>query len=220
MSEELLEKDVSEISEVTEEVTADTVDDMSEEKKRRSLWVIVPIIVALVVGIGTLAVMGLRALGIINPYERDYIDVTGRTAAQIAKDKNYKYEKFLKEYGLPDDMPKNTSERAVFYNIPVKKYVEKTPGIESFEQLKESMGWDDSITEDTTMGDALDATKLSFYVGDEQLERFKALYELSDEVTGDTLYGDVRNIVDAKEKEFHDAQAAQTAVPTEEVTEQ
>ena len=121
MSEELLENDVSEISEVVEEVTEETVDDMSEEKKRRSLWVIVPIIVALVVGVGTLTVMGLRAVGIINPYERDYIDVTGRTAAQIAKDKNYKYEKFLKEYGLPGDMPKSTSERAVFYNIPVKK---------------------------------------------------------------------------------------------------
>ena len=210
MSEETLEKqEAVEISEDTETV----------EKEKRSLWVLVPIIVAIVVAVGALAVMGLRAIGVINPYERDYIDVTGRTAAQIAKEKNYKYEKFLKDYGLPEDLPKNTSERAMFYNIPVKKYVEKTPGIESFEALKESMGWDDSVTEDMTIGDALDITKLSYYVGEEQLERFKALYELPDEVTGDTLYGEVRNVVDAKEKEFREAEALATPTPTAEVQE-
>ena len=217
MSEELLEEQVAvevseehynaDVSEMTEEVF--------EEKKRRSLWVMVPVIIVLVVAIGALAVMGLRALGIINPYEKDYIDVTGKTAADIAKEKNYKYEKFLKEYGLPSDMPKNTSERAVYYNIPVKKYVEKTPGVESFEQLKAEMGWDDTITEETTMGDALDVTKLSYYVGDEQLERFKALYGLSDEVTGDTLYGEVRNIVDTKEQEFYQAELAEAAAQAE-----
>lgn len=218
MSEDILEKqEIAETVEEQENITAtETEDDISEEKNRRSLWIMVPVIVALVVAVGALAVMGLRALGVINPYEKDYIDVTGRTAADIAKEKSYKYEKFLKEYGLPDDMPKSTSERAVYYNIPVKKYVEKTPGVESFEQLKADMGWDDTITEDTTMGEALDVTKLSYYVGDDQLERFKALYELSEEVTGDTLYGEVRNIVDTKEKEFRQAEAAAaTEIPAE-----
>lgn len=220
MSEEILEKqEIAESVEEQENVVPETEEDIAEEKSRRSLWIVVPVIVALVVAIGTLAVMGLRALGVINPYEKDYIDVTGRTAADIAKEKNYKYEKFLKEYSLPDDMPKSTSERAVYYNIPVKKYVEKTPGVESFEQLKADMGWDDTITEDTTMGDALDVTKLSYYVGDDQLERFKALYELSEEVTGDTLYGEVRNIVDTKEKEFRQAEAAAaTEIPAETAT--
>lgn len=217
MSEELLEK--QEIAEEAVEqenvVVPETEEEISEEKSKRSLWIVVPIIVAVVVAVGALAVMGLRAMGVINPYEKDYIDVTGRTAADIAKEKNYKYEKFLKEYGLPDDMPKSTSERAVFYNIPVKKYVEKTPGIESFEQLKADMGWDDTITEDTTMGEALDVTKLSYYVGEEQLERFKALYGLSDEVTGDTLYGEVRNIVDTKEQEFYQAELAQAQAEAE-----
>lgn len=214
MSEEILEEvkqaETEEVCEVNEEI-------VPEEKGKRSLWFIVVIAVLIVVAVGALTVTGLRAMGIINPYEKDYIDVTGRTAADIAKDKSYKYSKFLKEYGLPEDMPKSTSERAVYYNIPVKKFVEKTPGIESFEQLKADMGWDDSITEDTTMGDALDVTKLKYYVGEEQLERFKALYELSDDVTGETLYGEVRNIVDTKEKEFHIAeqQAAEEAAAAE-----
>lgn len=190
---------------------------LDEPKKQRTLWIVIPLALVLVAVIGFGVVAALRFTGVINPYEKDYIDITGRTAADIAKSKNYKYEKFLKEYGLPEDMPKSTFERAVFYNIPVRKYVEKTPGIESFEQLKTEMGWDDTITEDTTMGDALDNTKLSYYVGEEQLERFKALYGLDETVTGDTLYGEVRNIVDSKEKEFRQTiyKETPTPVPTE-----
>ena len=102
-------------------------------------------------------------------------------------------------------MPKSTSERAVFYNIPVGILVKKSTNIGTFEQLQEDMGWGDEITPQTTIGDALDITPLSKYVGDEQLERFKSLYELADDVTGETLYGEVRNIVDSKEKEFREA---------------
>ena len=143
--------------------------------------------------------------GIINPYEADYVDVTGRTALDIARDKGMEFDEFLKAYGLPEDMPKRTSERAVYYNVPVGKLVEKNASLGSFEELKESMGWDDTVTESTTMGEALDKTKLSYYVGDEQLQRFKSLYELPETVTGDTLYGEVRNIIDAKDKEFYEA---------------
>lgn len=200
MNEELLEEKRTDSVSDTEIICEENE---KEERKKNSLWVMLCVIVVAVVAIGALAVIALRTFGIINPYEKDYIDVTGRTAADIAKDKSYKYEKFLKEYGLPEDMPKNTSERAVYYNIPVRKYVEKTPGTDSFEQLKAEMGWDDSVTEDMTMGEALDITKLKYYVGEEQLERFKALYELPDEVNGETLYGEVRNLVDAKEKEFY-----------------
>lgn len=210
MSEETLVK--AEETEVLAEVSENA--EPSAKPSKRPLWILVLISVAVVALVGTLTVMALRTLGIINPYEKDYIDVTGRTAGDVAKEKHYKYEKFLKEYGLPEDMPKNTSERAVFYNIPVKKFIEKTPGVESFEQLKADMGWDDTITEDTTMGNALDVTKLSYYVGDEQLERFKALYGLSDDVTGETLYGEIRNIVDAKDKEFREAQLAEQAEET------
>ena len=214
MSEEILEK-INDTEEICETVPDEAITEGI--KKRRPLAIIIPIVLVLAVAIGGLVVALLRYTGVINPYERVYIDITGRTAADVAKSKNYKYEKFLKEYGLPEDMPKSTSERAVFYNIPVRKYVEKTPGIESFEQLKTEMGWDDTITEDTTMGDALDNTKLSYYVGEEQLERFKALYGLDETVTGDTLYGEVRNIVDSKEKEFRQTiyKETPTPVPTE-----
>lgn len=176
--------------------------------KKKKTWV--------KIGVGALVVLiaavvlsrVLLVTGIINPYEKDYIDVTGKTAEDIAKEKGMDYDKFLKAYGLPEDMSRKTFERAVYYNIPLRIVVKQTESIESFAELKASMGWDDSITEDTTLGDALDKTTLSNYVGDEQLERFKSLYELSDEVTGETLYGEVRNLVDAKEKEFREAEKA------------
>lgn len=187
------------------EAEKNTETEINSGKRRISWKILVPVLVAVVFAVGIGVSKLLFITGVINPYEKDYVDVTGRTAADIAKSKNMKYDKFLKEYGLPEDMPKNTFERAVYYNIPVGKFVEKTPGIESFESLKVSMGWDDSITEATAMGDALDNTKLYNYVGEFSLERFKVLYELPDSVTGDTLYGEIRNIVDEKDKEFREA---------------
>lgn len=178
----------------------------ASERKKLSWKVLVPVIAVIVLAMGIGASKILYVTGIINPYEKDYIDVTGRTAVELAKSKNMQYDKFLKEYGLPEDLPKSTSERAVYYNIPVGVFVKKTPGVESFEELKADMGWDNSITEDTTMGEALDQTKLHYYVGEESFERFKALYELPDSVTEDTLYGEIRNIVDAKDKEFREAE--------------
>lgn len=171
--------------------------------RRRLIKVIIVAIIVFAVGIFASKLMFIT--GIINPYEADYVDVTGRTALDIARDKGMEFDEFLKAYGLPEDMPKRTSERAVYYNVPVGKLVEKNASLGSFEELKESMGWDDTVTESTTMGDALDKTKLSYYVGDEQLQRFKSLYELPETVTGDTLYGEVRNIIDAKDKEFYEA---------------
>ncbi len=178
--------------------------------KKRKTWIKIAIGAVAVLVFGFATSYFLHATGIINPYEEDYVDVTGKTAEDIAREKGMSFDSFLKSYGLPEDMPKSTSERAVFYNIPVGILVKKSTNIGTFEQLKEDMGWGDEITPETTIGDALDITPLSKYVGDEQLERFKSLYELADDVTGETLYGEVRNIVDSKEKEFREAGNAET----------
>lgn len=181
-----------------------TLADGDTDNKRR--MPLTAAVAAAVLAVGVAASILLFNSGIVNPYEGDYVDVTGRTAADLAKSKNLSYSDFLKEYGLPEDMPKRTSERAVYYNIPVGKFVEKNKNIGTFEELKEQMGWDDTVTPETTIGDALDNTTLSNYVGDEQLERFKSLYELGDDVTGDTLYGEVRNTVDAMEKQMRESE--------------
>lgn len=173
--------------------------------KKKKTWIKIGVGAALVLVMGVAVAQLLAFFGFVNPYESDYVDVTGKTAEELAQEKGMEYDAFLKAYGLPEDMPKSTFERAVFYNIPVGVIVEKNGTLGTFDELKKDMGWGDEITPETALGDALDVTTLSNYVGDEQLERFKSLYELSDDVTGDTFYGEVRNIVDSKEKEFREA---------------
>ncbi len=173
--------------------------------KTKKFWIKLAIVAVIVLVGGFLITRYMSYSGIINPYEHDYIDVTGKTAEDIAKEKGMEYNQFLKHYGLPEDMPRSTHERAVFYNIPVGVVVERSANVGTFDKLKAEMGWGDEITESTTIGEALDITTLSAYVGEEQLQRFKSLYELPDDVTGDTLYGEVRNLVDSKEKDFREA---------------
>ena len=54
-------------------------------------------------------------------------------------------------------------------------------------------------------------------VGEDQLEAFKAEYGLDDSVTADTLWGEIRNIVDMKLKEQTEAEkaASEEEAPTE-----
>lgn len=196
MSEEMLN---------TESHTADKELQGKRSDKSLTRWIVIALISVAAILFGVFIAKPLFISGVANPYEKDYIDVTGRTAADLAEEKGMEYDKFLAEYGLPADMPKSTSERAVYYNIPVGVMVEKMADVKTFDELKELMGWGDEITESTTMGDALDVTKLSYYVGEDQLDKFKSLYGLSDAVTGDTLYSQVRNIVDAKDKEYTEA---------------
>lgn len=197
--------------EILENAPGETVETpQNEGEKKKNIIKIVAIcaISVAVIMIGIFVTRPLFNSGIANPYEKDYIDVTGKTAEDLAKEKGLDYDEFLSEYGLPKDLPKSTSERAVYYNIPVGVMVKKTADVSTFEELRGMMGWNDptvgsdKITEETTMGDALDITRLSYYVGDEQLDKFKSIYGLSEAVTGDTLYGQVRNIVDSKDKEF------------------
>lgn len=177
--------------------------------KKKKSWIKIAIGAAIVLVCGIVISRIMSDVGVINPYEADYIDVTGRTAEELAIAKGMDYDEFLRTYRLPEDMPKTTFERAVYYNIPVGVFVERNGTLGTFEDLKADMGWGDDITVDTPLGKALDKTTLSKYVGDEQLERFKTLYDLPDDVTGDTLYGEVRNIVDSKEKEFREAEESQ-----------
>ena len=152
-----------------------------------------------------------------NPYTKDYIDVDGISIGEIADQMGMELSDFLAYYDLPEDMPESTPEKAAFYTIPAGKYAEMNRM--EFSELKDLLGWGDDITEDTTIGDALDQTKLSNYVGDENLEAFKEEYGLGDDITGDTLWGEVRNIVDQKQKEEYEAAQNPTEEPTEEASE-
>ena len=146
--------------------------------------------------------------GVINPFEKGYIDISGVTLEELANESGYSLKEYKKMNGLPWYMPKSTNENAVKNNIKIKATLAQGGG--EFKELKAYYGWDDSITENTTVGKALGTTKISVILGvsemdketaNKALDSVKEIYGLGDEVTLDTPYGDVREIIDAKTRE-------------------
>ena len=134
-----------------------------------------------------------------NPYnEMGYIDVTGKTIAEIAAESGMRVSEFLSQYGLPADMPNTTSETAAFYMMPVS-VVANLYGI-GFDELKDELGFSDYITADTPWGVAEGGLTLGSYLGEDALDGFKAKYGFGDEITSATKWRDVRNTVDAAAK--------------------
>lgn len=186
-------------------------------KKKSHLRTIIIIVAAVVVVAAAAIVFALNMNRWFNPYTKDYVDVDGITIGEVADMNGMELSEFLEYYDLPEDMPASTPEKAAFYNIPAGKYAEMY-GM-TFDDLATQLGWDSSITEETTIGDALDKTTLGMYVGEENLESFKQEYGLDDSVTADTLWGEVRNIVDTRIKEEYEASQNATEEPSEEATE-
>ncbi len=132
---------------------------------------------------------------IFNKYNKAvYVDVSGRTVAEVAESAGMDLKDFLDSYGLPADMPGNTSESAAYYAIPCSRMA--TMYGMDFESLKSTLELPDTITEDTPWGEAEGEARLSVYVGEDNLAAFKEQYGLGDEVTGDTQWKEIRNIVD------------------------
>ena len=222
---EVTSEEVAEIpsEEVTEEITEEVVEEVTSEedseniedtevspieepvsKSSGKVLAIVGAAVALVVVVAAC----LWYFGIINPYEKGYVDVSGKNIAQAADESGYTLSEYKKMNGLPFMMSKYTNENAASNNVKLKAIIERSGN--SLDEFKEQYGWDDSITENTTVGDALGATKLSVLLGadsaDEEtakqiLEQFKGYYEFDENVTLDTLYRDVRNKMDEKTRQ-------------------
>lgn len=179
--------------------------------------------------IGAIAVLVVAAIivlavifmpRIFNKYNRaGYVDVSGRTIAEVAESAGLSLEDFLDSYGLPSDMPANTSESAAYYNIPMSRMAAMY-GMD-FDTLKSTLELPDTITEDTTWGEAEGEARLSVYVGEDNLESFKEQYNLGDEITGDTQWKEIRNIVDEFNRQQRiDAEKAEQEAAEESETEE
>ncbi len=132
-------------------------------------------------------------------YSAKYIDVTGRTVADIAAEEGLELADFLKEYGLPSDLPADTSESETYNTIPCGVMARRHET--TFEDIKKEFDFPDEVTEDTPWGEAIDGVTLGNYIGEEQLDDFKQYYGFGDEVTADTLWSEVRRTVDEKSRE-------------------
>lgn len=212
-AEEIVEGEAFE--EAAEEVTAE--EETTEEaavpaKKKGGAGKAIAIAVVAVLVIAAV-VFGVVKYINRNPYnEMGYINVSGRTLEDVYVQAGYdSLDEFLADYGLPADMPADTEEAAAYYNIPAGKIAEMY-GMD-IDTLKQLLGLGDEVTEDTTWGDAEGKATLAKYVGEDNLESFKAEYGLGDEVTADTLWSEVRNAVD--EKTLKDQKEAEKAAKEE-----
>ncbi len=220
-AEEVLEETFDEVFE-DEDIIVDAeeiVDFANEVKTKGGAGKVVAIIVVIV------AILAAAGFGVFkyltrNPYnEMGYVNVSGRTVEEVATSVGMTLDEFLADYGLPADMPADTEEAAAFYNIPVSKIAEMY-GMD-MATIKEMLGLGDDITENTPWGEAEGKSPLKKYVGEENLESFKAEYGLGEDVTGETLWGEVRNIVDQKtlEKQQAEMEAEDAAAEGEDALE-
>ncbi len=177
----------------TEETPVET--EVSETAETEDIIVAAVIVVAIVV---VLAVKFGPSM--FNKYNRlGYVDVSGRTVAQVAEEQGMDVDEFLEQFDLPSDMPGNTTESAAYNCIPVSKMAEMY-GMD-FNTIKEVLKFPDDVDEDTAWGDAIGQVKLGDYVGEDNLAEFKETYGFGDDITADTLWKDVRQTVDEKSRQ-------------------
>lgn len=202
-------------------------------------------IIAVIAIVAVLIIAAVTAVGVLfaknsNKYNKmGYINISGRTLDEVAEASGKSLDEFKTEYGLPEDMKGNTEESAAYYMIPAEKMAEMN-GI-TFDRLKEMLGLADNaeITGDMPWGEVEGSATLKSYVGEDNVEEFKKYYELGDDITADTLWSEIRNVVDQKalderiaeenaEKDAEtetaetpaaDAQTAETPVATAETAE-
>lgn len=200
--------------EAPEEKAFSSYTDENPKNGSKAVLIIIGIIVALI--IAALVVFGVMfnnvkksndTLSLSETFERTihynkynnlgYINVSGRDLQQVAEDAGKTVDEFKTEYGLPEDMKPNTDESAAYYMMPVSKMAEMN-GL-TVDQVKEMLKITDiEITDSTPWGEVEGEVTLANYIGEEKLDSFKEFYGLGEEVTAETKWKDVRNVVDKK----------------------
>ena len=98
-----------------------------DEQKKGGKGGLIAIIIAAVIVVAIVVVLAVKfGPSMFNKYNRlGYVDVSGRTVAQVAEEQGMDVDEFLEQFDLPSDMPGNTTESAAYNCIPVSKMAEK-----------------------------------------------------------------------------------------------
>ena len=158
--------------------------------------------------------IGYYMTNIYNKYNHmGYLDVNGYTIGEVVAGMGMEFDEFKDMYGLPKDMRKDTYMNAAQSLIPVSKMAELNG--KDLDSLREMYNFSEEITENSTWGEAIDSMSLKDYVGEDQFEEFKSKYELGDDITLDTKWGDIRKDIEKKQvAEREAAEAAASASPS------
>ena len=244
-AEEVIAEIAEEVSEVDRAVAAalaerDAQDAAAKEEKNKKLK-IAGIVAAAVIVVAGIIASGFVSRGtdggirfntysgwlpkLTNKYNHmGYIDVTGNTIGDIAESMGMNVEDFKENFGLPEDMPASTNEMAAMYMIPTGNYGAMY-GLD-FATMKDLLHIPDAtesgeeITEDTLWGVVQGEITIADYVGDtgdgEAVKAFKEEFELGDEITGETRWKEVRNIVDEANRQAELERKKAASKPVEE----
>lgn len=213
ISEETTEEPVEEVAE--EPVVTEVVPEPEETKKGSKKVGIIAVIVALIVIAAAIVTSTID----FNKYNRmGYVDISGQTIGDLAEQQGITLEEFLDMYSLPKDMTADTTEAAAYYNIPVGR-IAQMYGMD-FETLKTTLNLGAEVVAETPWGVAEGEVTLGDYVGAENVDAFKAQYALGEDVTAETKWKEIRNIVDTEQKlarEAAEKEAEAEQTPAEDV---
>lgn len=153
----------------------------------------ISLVLAMIMTATTLGVSAAR-----NPYnEMDCINLTNKTIWDYAYQGDIFVKEFKDIYGLPEDMPEDTNEAVAMGYIPLKKFAEiNNVALEEVIALyKDGYVGTEEITGDTLLKEVEGNVALSKALGETSIEEFKAAFGFGDEITEDTPYSIVENVV-------------------------
>ena len=147
------------------------------------------------------AIMTVTSLGVSaarNPYnEMDCINLTNITIEDYAVASDIILEEFKEMYGLPEDMPGDTNEAVAMGYIPLKKFAEVSGATldDVIAFYQEQYDGEEVLNGDTLLKEVEGNTKISKILGEATIEEFRSQFGFGEEITEDTLYKDVENII-------------------------
>lgn len=220
-SEELTDADSEADTDENGEI-GDVSEAVEEPEKKKSAAPVIALIVVIAAAIILIAYLLFSDSFGGNKYNKlGYVNVSGRTVQDIADEAGIELKDFLSEYGLPEDMPGDTTEIAAIYSMPAKMYLQTMIGIDDFEALKTELNIPDETTPNTpkTFMDKIKSVFVKdkiqpidentpWYIVEGELtindysggavEEFKEFYGLGDEVTGETKMKEIQDKINEK----------------------
>ncbi len=172
------------------------------------------LIIALIIVIVALIAGGIAAFKLLyNPYNsmKEYKELAyGETIEDVAAVYEMELSQFLKENGLPEDMKGNTYANIAQQLISVEKMAELN-GMSVKDFVTAAFGTDMEIEPGETIGDLQNRMSLKILLGDDEeyFAQFKEYYSLGEEVTLDTLFGDIKDIIYKYDREQYEQMMAE-----------
>ncbi len=136
----------------------------------------------------------------VNKYnEQNYINTSNATIEEVAASFDQTVDEFIKENGLPTDMPADTNEAAAYNSLTLKKWAESL-GRSDEDALKELGDYiGKEVKGDMLLGDYFNELKTKDYIEDFtglEYSEFVTIFGLGEDFDGETPYPDARNIID------------------------